>query len=605
MWRIKMFKNMTLCLIMFALLGGAGILGAQNQDSKAIIGKIGDKTYTYAEYDGIWKNYQVHHTGAKAISLSDAERAKLNNQCWEELIGRYVYDAEIKRRKLKASDAELEAEVKRNPPDAVKQIKDLWENKRFSKAKFEKALAENPDFRRSVLDYLNQTYIYTKLYSAIKSEVKADADSVRRDWFKDNDTADAKIVYFDYNKLSQLKSDEAEAFSFYEANKEDYRRENGRNYRFVRFAKEASASDSLLTKALVDSIYQAVANGADFAALATKYSRDPGSAAKGGDLGYFTRGRMVKPFEDAAFATAKGQVAEPVQSQFGWHIIQVTDRRLDANGKEEVQARHILIKTEMSEERMKQMKNAANELYQTAFITGLVPAAALLDYKVMLSPFFGEKERSIQGVGSDPNLVAFAFGNPVGTLHSLYTAANGDMFVLELGESVDVYYTPFEREKNAIVSKLTLNKKLDAMRKIANDFYANTAPQDYFAQAAADSIAIIEATNIKKGGQLPTIGKIDVLTDAILALEAGEYSKLINHNNYWYLAHVSQRTKPDPKDWEKQKKELIGKAQESLQQKHLNSWYYARKNELKIEDNRKDFYDLSSSNTGRSIQLSP
>ncbi len=67
--------------------------------------------------------------------------------------------------------------------------------------------------------------------------------------------------------------------------------------------------------------------GADFATLARENSIDPG-AANGGDLGYFSRGMMVPPFEEAAFAlTETGAVSEPVQSQFGWHIIQLNDKR--------------------------------------------------------------------------------------------------------------------------------------------------------------------------------------------------------------------------------------------------------------------------------------
>jgi peptidyl-prolyl cis-trans isomerase C len=66
--------------------------------------------------------------------------------------------------------------------------------------------------------------------------------------------------------------------------------------------------------------------GGDFAELATKYSQDRGGAG-GGDLGYFTRGQMVKPFEDAAFAMEKDKLSEPVETQHGWHIIKVDDKR--------------------------------------------------------------------------------------------------------------------------------------------------------------------------------------------------------------------------------------------------------------------------------------
>lgn len=67
--------------------------------------------------------------------------------------------------------------------------------------------------------------------------------------------------------------------------------------------------------------------GKSFEALAKEYSKDPGSATKGGDLGYFTQDRMVKEFADKAFSMKKGETSAPVKSQFGWHIIKVEDAR--------------------------------------------------------------------------------------------------------------------------------------------------------------------------------------------------------------------------------------------------------------------------------------
>jgi peptidyl-prolyl cis-trans isomerase C len=67
--------------------------------------------------------------------------------------------------------------------------------------------------------------------------------------------------------------------------------------------------------------------GADFAALAKEKSIEPGAKDSGGDLGYFTQDKMVKPFADAAFALKVNEISQPIQTQFGWHVIQVLDRR--------------------------------------------------------------------------------------------------------------------------------------------------------------------------------------------------------------------------------------------------------------------------------------
>ena len=82
-----------------------------------------------------------------------------------------------------------------------------------------------------------------------------------------------------------------------------------------------------------EAVIQRLKNGEDFGALAVKLSTDTGSAAKGGDLGWFGKGAMVAPFEEAAFALKVGEISQPVQSTFGWHVIQVIaheQRPLDA-----------------------------------------------------------------------------------------------------------------------------------------------------------------------------------------------------------------------------------------------------------------------------------
>ncbi|MEJ2495597.1 MAG: peptidylprolyl isomerase, partial [Ignavibacteriaceae bacterium] len=85
--------------------------------------------------------------------------------------------------------------------------------------------------------------------------------------------------------------------------------------------------DSAGAKLLADSILAQLKNGASFEELAEKYSDDKGSASKGGDLGYFERRQMVKPFDEAAFNLKVGEISDLVQTNYGYHIIKLTDRQ--------------------------------------------------------------------------------------------------------------------------------------------------------------------------------------------------------------------------------------------------------------------------------------
>lgn len=105
--------------------------------------------------------------------------------------------------------------------------------------------------------------------------------------------------------------------AFFEENKSDYDQ-----------PEMVKASHILVdTEEKAKEIQKKLAEGADFAELARSESTDPMSAAEGGDLGFFARGRMVAEFEKAAFAMSPGQTSAPIKSEYGYHIIRVTDRK--------------------------------------------------------------------------------------------------------------------------------------------------------------------------------------------------------------------------------------------------------------------------------------
>jgi len=147
--------------------------------------------------------------------------------------------------------------------------------------------------------------------------------------FKSPERADVDYVILDIASIQKTVTvPESELKTFYEqnlarlANLEERRA----SHILINADKAAPAADREKARAKAQEIMATLKQSPEkFAELAKKFSQDTGSANKGGDLDFFARGAMVKPFEDAAFALKKGEISDVVESDFGFHIIRVTD----------------------------------------------------------------------------------------------------------------------------------------------------------------------------------------------------------------------------------------------------------------------------------------
>jgi peptidyl-prolyl cis-trans isomerase D len=164
----------------------------------------------------------------------------------------------------------------------------------------------------------------------------------------------------------------------------------------------------------IEAVAEKLAQGGDFAALAQTYSEDPGSKSKGGDLGWIKRGQMLEKFEQALFALGKGEVSEPVETEFGWHLIKLEELR-EATTKPfespEVQAELLRIyRTRDAERRFQEL---SEKLEQTAFESpgSLEPAAQAAGLKVQTSDWFTRTAGA--GIAANPAVREAAFSEDV------------------------------------------------------------------------------------------------------------------------------------------------------------------------------------------------
>jgi peptidyl-prolyl cis-trans isomerase C len=182
----------------------------------------------------------------------------------------------------------------------------------FAEAEVGAEVAGLPDEnrRRVLVEYLLEAHLFAQ--AADKAALgKGKEFEQRLNYYKMRALRDAF-----YEKDVRDSVNEAQAKAVYDEQVAKLKPETEVHARHILVKTEQEAKD----------IIAQLNKGASFTELAKKSSDGP-SARSGGDLGYFSRGQMVKPFEDAAFALEKGQISKPVQTEFGWHVIKVEDKR--------------------------------------------------------------------------------------------------------------------------------------------------------------------------------------------------------------------------------------------------------------------------------------
>jgi peptidyl-prolyl cis-trans isomerase SurA len=196
-----------------------------------------------------------------------------------------------------------------------------------------------------------------------------------------------------------------------------------------------------------------VYNGEDFKMLATLYSDDPGSAIKGGELGFVNRGDLVPEFERAAFRLKEGEISKVVESQFGYHIVQLIERR-----GEQINVRHILIKTKVTATALHaaklKMDNIAKEINEET-----------ITFDQAVSEYSDDENKSNGGLLLNPNTMS--------TSHTLEDMAPALRLVIEKLKETEVSSPAViqMQDENKAYRILRLNKRTEQHKaNLVDDF---------------------------------------------------------------------------------------------------------------------------------------
>ncbi|HEB84822.1 MAG TPA: hypothetical protein ENI92_07440, partial [Bacteroidetes bacterium] len=422
-------KNMktVLWILVFAFIATIifswGMGGFSGPIEPGIVGKVDKVKITQEQYETALQNRIALERQNSDEPISDAKMRQIRNEVWNGLVNQVLLDKWRRKIGIVVTDDEVAFTVQNFPPPSVTKNPNFLDSTgAFDMNLYRQIIADpqNVNFVIALENNVRESLFQQKMVQRISSAGHVSEPEARDEFFRSNSTAVASYVLVAARNMEVDSSavSEEELRRLYDERREEFRLPEERTVEYVLFPDEPSREDSLDALRLAEELMERIKGGEDFEELAKEYS-DDNSAAKGGDLGWFGRGRMVPPFEEAAFGAAKGALVGPVLSRFGYHIIRVDDRRGKGEA-EEVKARHILIKIKRSPETLDEMRTRAEGFRDEADENGFENAARV--YNVVRDTLKNVRHGAfIPRFGRNQAASDFLFKRPKGSVSPIYS----------------------------------------------------------------------------------------------------------------------------------------------------------------------------------------
>ena len=329
------------------------------------------------------------------------------------------------------------------------------------------------------------------------------------------------VAYRPADFLSQVEVKDDEVAEYYALHKDDKFTEPEQvraRHILVKTAADAGADAKAAARKKAEELLAKLKAGADFAALAKERSEDAGSAANGGDLGLFTRGRMTPAFEEAAFALQGGGLSDVVETPFGFHVIKVEEHR--PGGAKPLETVHDEIADTLKRERSLALarKQAAEDRRKIA--RGAPFAEALAGRTIEETPPFA-KGAEVPGVGRVPGFAESAFALREGEVSDLIESPDAIYLLAPFAYS-EAHAPPLDEVRERVTADARRERGEAAARERADKLLAR-AREIGLDQAAAEAGVQVEETGpFERVDSIPKIGRVaDLTADAFtLAPEA-------------------------------------------------------------------------------------
>jgi peptidyl-prolyl cis-trans isomerase D len=597
---------------------GSGIRGngGGGQNTAA---KVGRETVSLTEFQREYRNIEGLYRQIYGDQLTPEmeKQMRLPLQALDRAINQKILLAEARRLGLRVTDGELRDRI-------LKETVFQDEQGRFiGEEKYAQLLQANQLNATAFEEGIREELLLKKLSDALSANLFVSEDEVQRAYREQVERAKIRYVQLPRARfLQEAQVQPNELAAYFQSHKQEYRLPEQRDVAYLLVDGNRMASQVQVTDAELRSWYDAhkaeltqeeqvrarhilvnvndqrtdaaarqrieearkrLAGGADFAAVSTEFSDDTASKANGGDLGYFGRNKMVKEFEDAAFGAPTGKLVGPVKSSFGYHLLEVTDKR--PGGTRTFEEVKDAVRARLAAEKAGPLaESKAKEL-----------AAKLAKDKPANADALKALAQANPGVTFAETGKIAAQGNPLGT--AAFALKKGEVSqAVQLPQGWAILYlkditeprTPELAEVQPRVQQAVAGQKVQqiVMRKL-EDAKRQLAQGKTLEQVAAELGATVKDSEEFGGdGTIPGIGYNPDLAKAALGLQSGQIGGPVADAQGGLLFQVTDRKGWDPKQYASNREQTrTGLLQQKLSRLQA-SLIEQRRRELGVEYDR-------------------
>ncbi|MFH0778183.1 MAG: peptidyl-prolyl cis-trans isomerase [Candidatus Eisenbacteria bacterium] len=524
-------------------------------------------------------------TGGK---ISDADEVQVRNAAWDRVVNEFLINQELKRRKISASDAEVEYYLKHSPPPEVAQNPVFQTDGRFDPAKYTEVL-RNPAYDLSALEaFVRSSIPIRKLEELVSSSAKVSRNEVRSYFEAGGDMVTFSYVFVDPRQFD-VDADAASAEelrNYYNANKAKFRVPESANVRYIVVEKQPSAKDISDGLATANDLWREARAGTDFGELAEAFSEGFG-AEKGGDVGgLLARKEMSSEVADVVFSLKVGEVSSPFRERQSWNLVKLEERTVEA-GVEKARFRRIHLPVEPSAETVNELTSQVQQIREQTSKKSFQVIASEMGLEAKETGFF------LKG-GVSPILPReeaakdFAFKNKVGTVSKPIETRRAWYF-LEVVAREESRVPSLEEALRQVKGALAQERRrqlAEEKTKIVSTQLSQGAGLEAAARAA--SLSVQQTKELTRSGALPGMGREPAVLGTAFALDTGMTSPVIQGDAGLFIIRVDARARPDEALYTAQRDQM---RMQLLQQKRmmaLSLWMQELRKSARIDDYRSE-----------------